>query len=877
MDKRYELYCLSDRLFYDSPNRAAGDADFRVTARPLPAGWERMQKDEWLVFVPPGNSLPYQGWKIHVSACRHNADDVLATVWDYCTARGISFKYLRSRLTLHMRNAKYAPRGGSGKLVTIYPADDTQLEAILSGLGELLAGQPGPYILSDLRYGDGPLYVRYGAFAERYCEDERGELVPALGDGSGRLVPDVRRPVFHVPPWVTLPAFLGPHLAARNAVTLAGRPYRVGRALHFSNGGGVYLATDTRTGEQVVLKEARPHAGLDASGADAVGRLRRERDMLARLSGLAVVPGVRDCFELGEHHFLVLDYIEGQPLNSFFARRHPLLDPQPDPGRTAEYTAWALGICQQAEDAVAAVHARGVVINDLHMFNIMVRPDGTVALLDFEVAALASEQRRPTIGNPGFAAPGDRTGYAADRYSLACLRLAMFMPMTSLFSLQPGKAGQLAEAVAEHFDLPRGFLDRAVREVTGHQPGPALPRPVRLAPDTGGLRRASHALARAVLASATPGRPDRLFPGDIHQFAGPGGGLGLAYGAAGVLYALAAAGEPVLPGHEEWLLTRATRPERGTRAGLYSGLLGVAYVLERLGHPEAALKIAGICLGEKWQRLGSDLYDGLSGMALVLLHLGDTLGEPGLASAGEEALGIVAARGPRGGGRARPGLLHGETGPALLFVRAYERSGDAGYLDLAARSLAADLAGCVSDAAGALHVDQGWRVLPYLGDGSVGIGLVIDDYLAHRHDERLAGAAAAIGLAASSPYYAQPGLFNGRAGMILHLARRQPPRDPVVAAHVRRLGWHAVRYRRGIAFPGENLYRLSMDLATGTAGVLLGLAAAAGRDHPGLPFLGPRAGRQQAGPQPGGRLSAESPAGWPASGPSGPEHDTARR
>jgi hypothetical protein len=874
VDKRYELYCLADRLFYDSPDsEVRGDAAFQVAARPLPGGWRQLRKGEWLVYVPPANSLPGQGWKVHVSACRDNADEVLAAVWDYCTRRRISFKHLRSRLTLHMRNAKYAPRGGSGKLVTIYPAGEGELEVILAELGALLDGQPGPYILSDLRVGNGPLYVRYGGFAERYCDDGTGELVPAIEDAAGRLVPDQRRPSFHVPDWVTLPSFLQPHLAARNEVSLAGLPYRVERALHFSNGGGVYQAVDTRSGARVVLKEARPHAGLAADGSDAVCRLQRERDMLTRLSGLTVVPGVRGYFELGGHHFLVLDYVEGRPLNSFFAERHPLLDPQPDPGRIAAYTRWALSICEATEEAVAAVHARGVVIGDLHMFNIMVLPGGGVALLDFEVAAPAGEGQRPGVGNPAFAAPRGRTGYGIDRYSLGCLRLAMFMPMTTLLSLRQDKAWHLASAIAEQFPVPREFLAEAVRDITGEPARPAPPRPrqPRLEPGAGGLRRASRALARAIAASATPQRDDRLFPGDIRQFADPGGGLCLAYGAAGVLYALAEAGQPVPAAYEEWLVTRAARPERGMRPGLYGGLLGVAWVLHRLGHPEAALKIADICLGERWRKLGSDLQDGLSGMALVLLHLGDVLREPGLSAAGEEALAIVTGRGPRRGDGTPPGLLRGAAGPALLFVRAYERTGDAGYLDLAAEALHSDLAGCVTDAAGALHVDEGWRVLPYLGHGSAGIGLVIDEYLTHRPDERLAGAAARIRLAACSPYYAQPGLFNGRAGMILHLARRQPPgaASPEVASHVRRLAWHAVGYRRGLAFPGEHLYRLSMDLATGTAGVLLSLAAAAGLT-PGLPFLSPLARHCQAGaaqpPGPSGSPSAGYTAGRPDQG-----------
>ena len=61
-------------------------------------------------------------------------------------------------------------------------------------------------------------------------------------------------------------------------------------------------------------------------------------------------------------------------------------------------------------------------------------------------------------------------------------------------------------------------------------------------------------MVRAILASATPEREDRLFPGDVAQF-GDGGGLGLAHGAAGVLYALAETGAERYEAGEEWLLS----------------------------------------------------------------------------------------------------------------------------------------------------------------------------------------------------------------------------------------------------------------------------------------------------------------------------------
>jgi predicted Ser/Thr protein kinase len=830
VEKQYEVYCLKDRLFYDVLDGQESPA-FSIVDESLPDGWQRIRRSEWIVYVPPVHEIPTQGWKVHVSATHDNAEDVLTRVRDYCVAWNISFKHLRSVNVLLMRNAKYSPRGASGKLVTIYPRDEKELERILDDLGTLLRGQPGPYILSDLRIGDGPLYVRYGGFTERHCEDDDGRMVAAIEDGTGRLVPDRRDPVFTVPPWVTLPDCLIPHRDARDAVTMTGIPYTITEALHFSNGGGVYAGEDTRTGRKVVLKEGRPHAGLAADGADAVTRLRREHDMLRLLTGVDGVPKVFDYFVVGEHHFLVEEFVEGRPLNTFFAERHPLLDPEPAEQDLADYTAWAVKVYEGTERIIRKVHARGVAFNDLHMFNIMVGPGDDVNLIDFEAAAPAAEGRRQTIANPGFLAPPDRRGTAIDLYGLACLKIALFTPTTNLFMLDPAKAAHLAEVIAEWFPVPDGFLAEAVEEITRGEPGRhAIPR---LAPEPPGWEHARAALSTAVLASATPQRDDRLFPGDIQQFGG--GGLGLAFGAAGVLYALDVTGCRRTPEHEDWLIEHATDPPRGSGLGLYDGLHGAAYGLAHLGHLDAATKVVDICLGERWERLGIDLHGGLPGVALNLAHLGDVLSAPELRDTAARAARIVtdhvmAAEGTP----ARPGLMRGMSGPALMFIRLYERTGDPDQLDLAARAIGLDLDGCTTDKNGALHVDDGSRVLPYLARGSVGIGMVIDDYLAHREDERFRKAQEQIRTAALTRYYAQSGLFSGRAGMLLHLARQ---RDPRAATHVRDIAWHALSYGGGLAFPGENLLRMSMDLGTGTAGVLLALGAAL-HDRPvHLPFL----------------------------------------
>ncbi|MGW1209305.1 class III lanthionine synthetase LanKC [Streptomyces sp. NPDC002499] len=852
MNKGYAVYCDADPYFYDAPHRTAsrsgaGRSRYATASSPVPQGWQRNESGDWLALRPVDAELPVQGWKIHVSACLDNAESVLDRVWRYCVADGTAFKFVPSRYLLHQRNAKYADRAGSGKFITVYPADEAEFERLVRELSELLAGETGPHILSDLRIGDGPVHVRYGGFTRRNCYDAEGELRPAVTGPDGVLVPDLRGPVFRLPDWVDPPAFLRPHLDARSAVTVAGMPYTVESALHFSNGGGVYLARDDNTGEQVVLKEARPHAGLAADGADAVTRLHRERRALETLSGLDCTPEVLDHLTIGEHHFLVLEYIDGKPLNTFFARRHPLIEADPSERTLAEYTAWALDVHARVERAVADVHARGVVFNDLHLFNIMIRDDDSIALLDFEAAHHVDEPGRQTVANPGFVAPRDRRGTAVDRYALACLRLALFLPLTSLLAVDRRKAAHLADVVADRFPVDRAFLDAAVDEITRVDGAPVVRGPigpvVPVRPDD--WPRSRDSMAEAVRASATPSRTDRLFPGDIAQFATAGGGLAFGHGAAGVLYALAESGAGRDEDGEQWLLERTKQPPSGMPLGFHDGLAGIAWTLDRLGHRDRALDLAELLLDQAFDQLAPDLHSGTAGLGLALDSLAATTGEAALHTTALRCADLAAAAGLPGGRdeptRPRAGLLHGATGRALLFLRLFERTGDSALLDLARDALRQDLARCVRGAGGALQVDEGWRTMPYLGAGSVGIGMVLDDYLTHREDAEFARARKEIVAAAQAMFYAQPGLYRGVAGMVLYLGRTTATAPGTGPEAVRRqldaLSWHAMSYADRLAFPGEQMMRLSMDLSTGTAGCLLAVASVLGDAPAGLPFL----------------------------------------
>jgi hypothetical protein len=77
----------------------------------------------------------------------------------------------------------------------------------------------------------------------------------------------------------------------------------------------------------------------------------------------------------------------------------------------------------------------------------------------------------------------------------------------------------------------------------------------------------------------------------------------------------------------------------------------------------------------------------------------------------------------------------------------------------------------------------------------------------------------------------QSNLFNGRAGLLYFLTRlvtspfAQDVDRECLDRHAHHLGSYAVVNKTGVHFPGEQIMRLSTDLASGSAGVLASLRA----------------------------------------------------
>jgi hypothetical protein len=836
------LHCLADQDFYESVDRRRDtESRFSHCTATLPLGWTRSEEGLWVVQHPPGVQLPEQGWKVHVSASPNTAVDVLNVVWDYCVLHKIAFKFLRSRDIVLLLNSKYADRASSGKFCTIYPIGEDALERTTVELGTALDGRSGPYILSDVRWGNGPVYLRYGAFTRRYCLDESGDRVPAVSDPGGRLVPDVRKPGGYKPSWAPVPGFLAEVIAATNRERPPEFHYRIERPLHFSNGGGVYLAVDIHTGGRVVLKEARPGAGLDANGEDAVARLAREHRTLQTLSDLDIAPTPLDYFTCWEHHFLVEEYLEGEGLRGCVSERYPGFGLGEQAG--ADYVAWALVVSDRVAAALDAMHERGIVFGDCHPGNIIVRPDGRVVFVDFELACPVTENRRLGLGAPGFAAPEGCSGFDIDRYALACVRLWLFLTFAPIVhAREPGKADLFVQIIRDRFDVPEAFASRLRDDLRlGMPPG----RPAAAPADRPEWTDELPAVAEAIVASAAPDREDRLFPGDVYQF--HYGGLGLAHGAAGVLYALAATGRPPEPEHVDWLV-RAARRERQPYPGLYNGLHGVAHVLDLLGRHAEAMNVLDRALDAEVRGIG--LFGGLAGVGLNLVSFArDGAREHAMTIA--DRLSHIVRDGESTPDRPRAaGLMYGFSGTALLFLRLYADTGDRAFLDLAAAALRRDLDYCRDGGRDWLQVLEQERLMPYLAIGSAGIAVALGQYLRVTRDEELSGVQRRLLAACGSEFVLFPGLFTGRAGLMAALAlEHERTGDPrlldATRAHLSRLSWHVIRYRGRPVFPGDQCLRLSMDLATGTAGVLLAAHAVRAGVAPALPLLGPSPARPE--------------------------------
>ncbi|MDX3329950.1 serine/threonine-protein kinase, partial [Streptomyces sp. ME02-6979-3A] len=186
--------------------------------------------------------------------------------------------------------------------------------------------------------------------------------------------------------------------------------------------GQVWTAYDQRLDRRVAVKLLHPERVTGPSGSGAADELRRRFVRECRVTAQVDHPGlvtVHDAGSDGEDLFLVMQYVEGADLADHLAEH----DPYPWP--------WAVSIAAQLCAVLSAVHAVPIVHRDLKPRNAMVKPDGTLTVLDLGIASVMdTDTTRLThtgsvIGSPAYMAPeqamGGAVGPYTDLYALGVL------------------------------------------------------------------------------------------------------------------------------------------------------------------------------------------------------------------------------------------------------------------------------------------------------------------------------------------------------------------------------------------------------------------------------------------------------------------------
>lgn len=150
--------------------------------------------------------------------------------------------------------------------------------------------------------------------------------------------------------------------------------YRVVEKIGEGGMGAVYKAVDTHLDRPVAIKVLPPDKVADA---ERKGRFVQEAKAASALRHPNIVVVHDIASDLGLD-FIVMELVEGQPLDQLIGRRGLKLNE-------------ALGYAVQIADGLAKAHAAGIVHRDLKPTNVMVTADGLVKILDFGLAKLAEE------------------------------------------------------------------------------------------------------------------------------------------------------------------------------------------------------------------------------------------------------------------------------------------------------------------------------------------------------------------------------------------------------------------------------------------------------------------------------------------------------
>lgn len=842
----------------------------------------------WCRVTSTAGKARLQGWKLHVSATPLAAPLVLANCAEVLLRRGCSFKFAPNLIRVVELLGRQCERGTGGKFLTAYPdCTAEELRALAAELHRVTLGLPGPGILSDRAYQPGSLvHYRFGAFSGMRTLTNEGAYEAMLVAPDGDLVPDPRPAWFAPPDWAPRDPFASvqpaqqPKSSANAKPVLLNGRYLVRKVIRHAFTGGTFRATDQDTGTEVIVKQARAHAGAAIDGADMRAMRRHEADMLRLFHDSGISPRFVELFEQQGDLFLVEEAIVGRTLRSWVMENQEV--GTAGTADTPQLPADAVDkIAAQLIDAVELVHDQGFVMRDLNPNNIMIMDDGELRLIDLELLArpgdmvvrghtegyAAREQVLAPVLGPATPATADLYSLGATLFYLATGADPILAPDESggrrradrlrrwlaLHSSTNPAARQLAPIIV---DL---LQDDPAARPTLRQVRSRLSRPQPEIRDTPPESALDTWIADAIgylLAARDMDNPERLWEAtDFGQTTDP---LNVQHGVAGVLGVLARSCETVrdpalrtaVSEVAQWMVRVLPREPR-ILPGLYFGRSGTAWALmdagRLLGDESLIDQACDLArrLPESWPN--PDVCHGIAGTGLTQLHMWECTGQEWfldrarliadrLAQVVERSSGQLMWQIPGDfksvlAGIRHFGFAHGVAGIGAFMLAAGRATGDEGYLSLAAEA-AQTLVAVAQEHDGAAY----WPTGPGDTDrrinwcnGSSGVGTFLLAMWLHNGDERLADLAAKAAIAVRrSRWHANNAQCHGLAGdgeFLLDLAH--------ATGEQRYQGWaeefaacayaRDVRRHGRIVVANETLTAVTAEFGVGLSGMLASL------------------------------------------------------
>jgi serine/threonine protein kinase len=827
----------------------------------LPDAWQYFRNGVWFGCKSPVEDvrpLPGQGWKIHVSSSTENAADTLKIVVPILRDHGVSFKFALDLRILTFMNGKSWVRQGAAKFITIYPVDEEHFKFLIELLYQATGHLHGPYILSDRRYKDSKVvFYRYGGIKPYGFLTVKGEKTHVLMSPSGERVPDQRLPYFFVPEWTKDPFEEASETGARpklepDKLTLKDGRYLVKRVLSFSNSGGVYVAEDQETGQEVVIKEARPFI---TTTEDAIMLLKKEHKILTKLAHTGIAPRPLDFFQDWEHYYLVQEYILGMSLSDYSARNNVVLFTRPSIADAEKFYHTFKTIFLQLTNILQVMHDNGIVFSDLSPNNVVVLKDSLdIKIIDFEGAFEIGEDAPIMLYTPGFAYADQMQGlpstFASDYFAMGAIMHFFLTPVNQMWMIHPRSRYTFVRSITKDIGFPQSIADlisALIDKEAGKRPLPSQVIEVLQRDEPVSTPNFSHegteadptyqsyvkGIVEYILGVATFDRRDRLFPADSKVFGtNP---LSLSYGACGVAYAINRMEKQVPDSVLNWILERNKHRDLYP-PGLYVGLSGIAWGMLEIGLHKEAREVLHSTHDHPMLYDSFDVYFGAAGWGLanlkfftefqdeIYLRKAEDAGEFLLRTLEEDERGCFWKE----NGEIPLGYGYGASGVSMFLLYLYLASGKEKYLDVGIRAMDFDISHGSPNLEDGLSwrrvADKGSIVYPYWQFGAAGVGMAALRYYKLLGEEKYKDVLEKIYIETDRKYAVFPGFRLGLSGLgefllDMHLFTKESRYLDSAYKVAAGVSLFKIEKKQGLAFPGDMLRRISCDYLTGSAGI----------------------------------------------------------